>query len=241
MKEIKLKPETVGVFVGNPARFVCRSCLEPQDEILEWNEKSSREGRMCIRCECFDLAMLREYFVEHNGCRAVYRIEHIVTSYKAMVNPLEWLKVRFDVLLEQTAVLFAKQQRLEKELQQQKLSKKAVLAISDTLSEMWWTTSSLDAKRKIERVREMAKEIRALEVDSPETVTPSVENSQVKMLNPCCKCGRRPDSRCGRTYTAPDESGFIRGCPNLCQDDAIGDTQDQADLNWNTSNPLPAK
>ena len=133
---------------------------------------------MCIRCECFDPAMLREYFIEHNTHRTVHRVEHVVASYKGVVDPLEWLKARFDVLLDQTAELFAKQRRLERELQQQELLKRAVLAISDTLSEMWWTTASLDAKRKIEGVRELAREIRALPEDSHGTATPAPERPE---------------------------------------------------------------
>jgi hypothetical protein len=102
-----LKPDTVGVLIGNPRRFVCRTCLDPGEEFPENCETPSRDQKVCIRCECKDPAVLRAYFIERVKVEAWERIKELAASNDrhGVVDEKLMLESTVQVLLERMADL----------------------------------------------------------------------------------------------------------------------------------------
>ena len=105
-----LKPDTVGAFIGNPKRFVCRNCLVSSEKIEEFPgdcETSSYTLNMCIRCECKDPAMLRAYFIECVRMEAWERIKELAAANDrcGIADEKLMLESTVQVLLERMAGL----------------------------------------------------------------------------------------------------------------------------------------
>ena len=105
-----LRPGTVGVLIGHPRRVVCLACLDHMEECPDRSETSSRDGKICIRCECKDPAVLRDYFIERVKNDAWDRIKDLASSNSrhGAVDANLMLEPTIQVLMERVADLSIK-------------------------------------------------------------------------------------------------------------------------------------